>query len=274
MEINWFPGHMAKSMREIENNLAVADCVLYVLDARAVRSCFNPVFDKMLKIPVVYVINKSDTVSETVVKDWLEKLPQSVAVEGTNSSACKKRVLAAIKRVCAEVTEKQRKRGLNEHIRAVVLGVPNTGKSTVINSLCGKSSLVTGDKAGVTRSARWARVDQKLDILDTPGTLYPKITDRRVGENLAIIGSIRDEVLDVCELAEALISRLDDIDPSILESRYGKLPDGCGRLESVSRRRGFLQRGGVLDTERAASALIDDFRKGRLGKIALEYTNE
>lgn len=274
MEINWFPGHMAKSVREIESNLAVADCVLYVLDARAVRSCFNPVFDKMIKVPVVYIINKSDTVSETVVKDWLEKLPQSVAVEGTNASACKKRVLAAIKRACAEVTEKQKKRGLNEHLRAVVLGVPNTGKSTVINSLCGKSRLVTGDKAGVTRAARWARVDQTLDILDTPGTLYPKISDRRIGENLAAIGSIRDEVLDACELAEALISRLNAADPAILESRYGERIEGFAGLETIARRRGFVRRGGVSDTERAAAALVDDYRKGRLGKIALEYANE
>lgn len=274
MEINWFPGHMAKSMREIDDNLSRADCVLYVLDSRAVRSCFNPVFDEMIKIPVVYVLNKADTVTDDVVNGWLDKLRSkgniAVSVEGTNASACRKRVLSAIKTACAAVIERQKRRGLNEHLRAMVVGVPNTGKSTIINSLCNKSRLTTGDKAGVTRAALWARVDGTLDILDTPGTLYPKITDRRVGENLAIVGSIKDEVLDVSELAVALIDRLNAADPAILRQRFGDVVCSYEGLEVIAKKRGYLQRGGVADTERAAAAVIDDYRKGRLGKIALE----
>ncbi|MCH5165146.1 MAG: ribosome biogenesis GTPase YlqF [Clostridiales bacterium] len=277
MDINWFPGHMAKSTREIEDSLRSADCALYVLDSRAVKSCFNPAFDKMITVPIVYVLNKTDTVDASDVDAWIKRLNSernvAVAVEGTSSS-CRKKLLAAIKNVCAPTLERQRKRGLNEHIRAVVVGVPNTGKSTVINSLCGKARLITGDRAGVTRAAKWARVDETLDVLDTPGTLYPKITERTVGENLAVIGSIKDEVLDVTELAFSLVGKLNRIDKSILASRYGKEIDGVECLDEIAGVRGFKMRGGAFDTERAAAALIDDYRKGRLGKIALEYADE
>lgn len=274
MDINWFPGHMAKSTREIEANLKTADCAVYVLDSRAVLSCFNPAFDKMINIPIVYVLNKCDTVSAECVSDWIAKLSADnravVALEG-NSASCKKKLLPAIKRACHAVLNRQRTRGLNEHIKAVVIGVPNTGKSTIINSLCGKARLITGDRAGVTRAALWARVDATLDILDTPGTLYPKITDRRVGENLAIIGSIKDEVLDATELAVALIDRLNNIDSAILLGRYGVEIDANSGLDKIATARGFRIRGGEPDIDRAAAALIDDYRKGRLGKIALEY---
>lgn len=274
MEINWFPGHMARSTREIENNLKCCDCVLYVLDCRAVRSCFNPSFDAIINKPVVYVLNKADTAPETSVSEWLDKLSRgddiAVAVDGTSSS-CRKKLLSAIKRACSAAIEKQRKRGALVHIRAIVVGVPNTGKTTVINSLCGKARLKTGNRAGVTRSAQWARVDESLDILDTPGTLYPKITDRAVGENLAVIGSVKDEVIDVSELGIALIGKLNRIDDGLLSARYGcDLESSVEGLEHLAQVRGFKLRGGEWDGERAAAALIDDFRKGRLGKIALE----
>ena len=277
MDINWFPGHMAKSMREIESNLKACDCVLYVLDSRAVRSCFNPSFDGMINIPTVYVLNKTDTVAEEVTVGWLDKLNGggniAVAVEGT-SSACRKKLLFAVKKACAATLDRQKRRGINEHVRAMVLGVPNTGKSTVINSLGGKARLVTGNRAGVTRSVGWARVDSTLDLLDTPGTLYPKITDRKIGENLAIIGSIKDEVIDPSELAVALVSRLNGIDEGILASRYGENVEASfAGLETVAKKRGFKIRGGEFDTDRAAAALLDDYRKCRLGKIALEYAN-
>ncbi len=276
MDINWFPGHMAKSTREIESNLALADCAVYVLDSRAVRSCFNPTFDKLIKIPVIYILNKTDTVEQQITDEWIEKLQNdrdiAIAIEGVGSG-CRKKVLGAIKRVCAGVLERQRKRGINEHVRAVVIGVPNTGKSTIINSLCGKARLDTGDRAGVTRIAKWARVDSSLDILDTPGTLYPKISDRKIGENLAIIGSIKDEVVDSVELATALIARLNAIDGNILKTRYGnEISDSCG-LQNIAAARGFKIRGGEFDIERAASAVLEDYRKCRLGKIALERAN-
>lgn len=277
MEINWFPGHMAKSTRDIENALKIADCVVYVLDSRAVRSCFNPKFDEMIKVPVVYVLNKVDAVPKEIVSDWVNALSTcgniAIATNGTDSSS-RGKLTAAIKKACAPTLERQKKRGLNVHIRAAVVGVPNTGKSTLINCLCGKARLTTGNRAGVTRVAMWARVDETLDVLDTPGTLYPKITDRRVGENLAIVGSIRDEVLDITEIAVALISRLDGIDTAILSSRYGEMTGFDDRLEQIASARGYKIRGGELDYERAAVAIVDDFRKGRLGKIALERANE
>ncbi len=277
MEINWFPGHMNKSMREIENNLGVSDCAVYVLDARAVLSCFNPSFDEKINIPIVYVLNKADIAPSDVVNGWLNKLSgdkcAAVATDGTDVST-RKKLIASIKSVCAETIDKQKRRGLNEHLRAIVLGVPNTGKSTIINTLCGKSRLNTGDRAGVTRSATWCRVDNTLDVLDTPGTLYPKIFDRRVGVNLAIIGSIKDEVVDVTELACALVSRLRTIAPEAVEVRYGfdinSADDDYTALEMIAVKRGFKIRGGSPDVERAAAAVIDDYRKCRLGKIALE----
>ncbi|MCM1367284.1 MAG: ribosome biogenesis GTPase YlqF [Roseburia sp.] len=276
MEINWFPGHMAKSTREIESNLKSCDCVVYVLDSRAVRSCFNPNFDRMLNVPVVYVLGKADTAPEQVTNEWITKLSvggnYAVAINATDANF-RKKLLGAIRKACALVFERQRKRGLNVHARAMVIGVPNTGKSTLINLLCGKARLVTGNRAGVTRSVTWARVDETLDLLDTPGTLYPKITDRTVGENLAIIGSVKDEVLDVSELAVALIARLNGIDGNILGKRFGT-DIGEDGLNEIARVRGYRARGGEWDTERAAAALLDDFRKGRLGKIALEQANE
>ncbi len=273
MEINWFPGHMARSTREIESSLKACDCVVYVLDSRAVRSCFNPKFDGMINAPIVYLLNKCDTVERTVTDAWVKTLTNgkntAIATNGTDAG-CRKKLIAAIKNACRETLERQKRRGLNAHARAVVVGVPNTGKSTVINTLCGKARLDTGNRAGVTRSVVWARVDETLDVLDTPGTLYPKISDRRVGENLAIIGSIKDEVLDKTELALALIERLNGIDVNILQTRYGRAVEACDGLETIALSRGFKIRGGQPDTERAAAIILDDYRKCRLGKIALE----
>ncbi|MDE7463500.1 MAG: ribosome biogenesis GTPase YlqF [Clostridiales bacterium] len=277
MDINWFPGHMAKSTRDIENALKIADCVVYVLDSRAVKSCFNPKFDEMINVPIVYVLNKADAAPDGVVSDWVKRLSTkgtaAISTTGTDSSS-RGKLAAAIKTVCAPTLERQKKRGLNAHIRAAVVGVPNTGKSTLINSLCGKARLTTGNRAGVTRSAMWARVDETLDVLDTPGTLYTKIIDRRVGENLAIIGSIRDEVLDITEIAAALVSRLDGIDQAILSSRYGENTAFSDRLTQIAHARGYKIRGGEPDYDRASAAVVDDFRKGRLGKIALEKADE
>ena len=281
MDINWFPGHMNKSMRDIENNLAVSNCAVYVLDARAVLSCFNPSFDAKIDIPIVYVLNKADTVQADVVNGWLKRLSVGknavIATDGADVST-RKKLIAAVKSVCSEAIAKQKRRGLNEHLRAIVLGVPNTGKSTIINTLCGKAWLNTGDRAGVTRTATWCRVDNTLDVLDTPGTLYPKISDRKAGENLAIIGSIKDEVVDTTELACALVSRLRTVAPEAVNARYGfdmnLIDDDYSVLEAIAKKRAFKLRGGELDCERAAVALIEDFRKCRLGKIALERADD
>lgn len=277
MQINWFPGHMAKSTREIKQNLEVCDCVVYVLDSRAVRSCFNPDFDAVINVPVLYVLNKADMVPPSAVKAWTAALAANdcgIVAVGAINSASRSALLAAVKEAAKARLEKQKNRGLNAHIRAMVIGVPNTGKSTLINLLCKSSALETGNKAGVTRNARWARVDGMLDLLDTPGTLYPKIHDRTVAENLAIVGSIKDELIDFCEIAIALISRLNKLLPEVLYDRYKCTETGMDGLEQIAQSRGYKARGGVYDTERAAHALIDDFRKGRLGKIALEYPHD
>lgn len=277
MQINWFPGHMAKSTREITQNLEVCDCVVYVLDSRAVRSCFNPDFDAVINVPILYVLNKADMAPQAAVKAWTAALASNdcgIVAVGAINAVSRNSLLAAVKEAAKARLEKQKNRGLNAHIRAMVIGVPNTGKSTLINLLCKNSALETGNKAGVTRNARWARVDGMLDLLDTPGTLYPKIHNRTVAENLAIIGSIKDELIDFCEIAIALIERLNKLQPDVLCDRYNCIETGMDGLEQIAKNRGYKARGGVFDTERAAHALIDDFRKGRLGKIALEYPHD
>ena len=274
--INWYPGHMTKSIRMIEENIRLIDCLVYVLDARAPYSCINPDFERYIqRLPVVYVLNKADLADPAQTEKWKRKLTgeRGVAV-ATNASASKSCavIVAEIRRLCADKISRYASKGVKTSVKAMVLGVPNTGKSTIINNLIGKAKAVTGNKAGVTRGKQWFRVNDSVEVLDTPGTLYPKLSDQNIARRLAYLGSIKDEVVDGYELAIELISDLDKINPAAIEGRYGFTPtcDGEKDLTSVAKSRGFLLRGGDIDLERAAVALIDDFRKGRLGKITLD----
>lgn len=274
MIINWFPGHMNRSLREMEEKIRLVDAVVYVLDSRAPFSCINPELDRISEgKPVVYVLNKADLVEAADLSCWIARLSGSgkyaLKLDSTATNASK--ILAEkLREVCADKIAKKKARGINAVIRAMVIGVPNSGKSTLINNLCGKAKTLTGNKAGVTRGQQWVRVTPYLEVLDTPGTLYPKLDDRTVALDLAFIGSIRDEVLDMYGLAAELVKKL--APSGAIERRYGVVPsaDEHETLTDIARARGFLVKGGETDDERAAYAVIDDFRKGRMGKIILE----
>lgn len=266
---------MNRSLREMEEKIKLVDAVIYVLDARAPFSCINPAFGKLIADrPVIYTLNKADTVSESDLAPWIDRLSAGNAkAVRTNSTASGAAKIIADKlfTLCAEKIERKKARGIKAVIRAMVIGVPNSGKSTLINNLCGKSKTVTGNRAGVTRAQQWVKITPYLEVLDTPGTLYPKLDDMNVALNLAFIGSIKDEVVDTYELALELVKKLYS-EGDALQKRYGAelCGDAVKDLSAIALKRGLLIKGGQPDTERAAAAVIDDFRKGRMGKIMLE----
>lgn len=278
MNIHWYPGHMTKSMRLIEENLRNVDVLVYVLDARAPRSCINPQFDRMIgERPVIYVLNKADLADKTATEAFKKNLSgDKRAVVTMNATASKSgsAIPALAQKLCAEKLERYRSKGVRTTVRAMVIGVPNCGKSTIVNNLCGAAKTVTGNRAGVTRGKQWVRVSDDFEVLDTPGTLYPKLEDQRAARRLAMIGSIKDEVVDTHELALCLIEELQSVAPAAVSTRYKVQAGDVDVLTAVGRSRGYLVRGGEVDSERAAIALLDDFRKGRLGAITLDCVDE
>lgn len=268
--IQWYPGHMAKAMRMIEESVSLADGIIYVLDARCPAASFNK---KLLSAignkPVLYVLNKIDLADEKV--DLLAKAMgvRFVKLNGVKSSS-RRDILGAIDKMVAEKREKTLAKGYNKTFRFLVIGVPNTGKSTVINLLAGAKEAQTGDKAGVTRGKQWIRFDG-YDLLDTPGTMPPSLENQALALHLAYAGSINDDILDLDDIALELLGELCAKYPNRLKDRYG-ITGGSNleMLECVCKRMGFILRGGEYDFERGEKCVIDDFRKGRLGRITLD----
>lgn len=272
--IQWFPGHMTKAMRMMESTVPLADGIIYVLDARCPASSFNR---KLLKMsgskPVLYVLNKADLADERA--DALMKIIGGNAVKINAANANSKRdITAAIEKLIAEKRERNLAKGYNKTFRFMVVGVPNTGKSTVINLLAGAKRTVTGDKAGVTRGKQWIRLGS-FELLDTPGTMPPSFDNQSLALRLAYVGSINDDILDLDDIALELLGELYEKYPGRLEERYG-ITGGTKleMLDCVCKRRGLVLRGGEYDYERAERAVIDDFRKGRLGRITLDSTED
>lgn len=279
MIINWFPGHMNKALKMMEKELDVVDVIIYVLDGRAPLSCDNPSFKSITKNkPIIYVINKIDLANDEKTKKW-QKFYNSqenslcILLNSTLSNSSKI-IVESAKKMLSKKLEKNKAKGIFLPMRAMVIGVPNCGKSTLINNLCGKGKTITGDKPGVTRGKQWVKIDNSLEVLDTPGTLWPDLTDYTVSHNLAYIGSIKEEVLDVASLALDFISDINKIDENILKDRYkidfSSDDELIDIFEKICKARGFVLRGNNFDYERCARAILDDFKKGRLGKITLD----
>lgn len=274
--LQWFPGHMTKAVRMMEDNVKLVDGVLMVLDARAPRASMNKKLDNLFKNKkVLYVINKCDLVEE---KD-LSALLSDFKKEGLNAigiSAMNKRTVDLLyERIFALLKEKllrNKEKGVFKPIRIMVAGIPNTGKSTIINALSGGKKTTTGNKAGVTKGKQWVRL-KELELLDTPGTMPPAFENQEYAKHLAYIGSMNDANLDFGDLAYELIKELKEKHPQKLIEKYGLEDLNAETLEifnAICVRRGFLLRGGEYDYERCANAIIDDLRKGRIGKIMFD----
>ncbi len=272
--IQWFPGHMTKAMRMMEQSVPLADGIIYVLDARCPAASFNGKLIKMAgNKPVLYVLNKYDLADERA--DALMKIIGANAVKINASNANSKRVVSeAINRLTADKREKSLAKGYSKIFRFMVVGVPNTGKSTVINLLAGSKRTHTGDKAGVTRGKQWIRLDG-FELLDTPGTMPPAFENQKLALHLAFVGSINDDILDIDDIALELLGELYEKYPARLQERYG-IAGGTKleMLDCVCKKRGFILKGGDYDYERAERAVIDDFRKGRLGRITLDTVGD
>jgi ribosome biogenesis GTPase A len=273
---------MTKTIKEIKENLALADFVIELLDARIPYSSGNPELARILPDKKrITVLNKSDLAHPEATARWIEHFKNrsitALAIDSLSGSGVRELMLKITERG-EMVREKWQKRGRkNKRIRVMIAGIPNVGKSSLINRIAGKASARTGDKPGVTRGRQWVKVAEGIDLLDTPGVLWPKFDEERVGVNLAITGAIKEEVLDREELALKLIERLFQLDPELLKRGYGivQLEETPYRvLEQVGSARGCMVRGGRIDTLRTSIILLEDFRSGRLGRITLELPED
>lgn len=278
MNIQWFPGHMTKAVRMMSDNVKLVNGVVYVLDARAVISCINPTFDKIIgDKPVLYAVNKIDLVEKSDLDKWRNYFESNklnyVFIDSTNN-ANGKVMVNKINALLSDVVEKYKAKGVNKTLRVMIVGIPNCGKSTLINCICKSKRAITGDKAGVTKGKQWVTVSDGLELLDTPGTLCPAFDNQTIAENIAFIGGINENILDNGDLCLALIERLTLICPELLRTRYNLsvLEDTpLKTYEAIAKSRGFLLKGGDYDYERCAKAVIDDFRKQKIGKIMLDF---
>lgn len=279
MIIQWFPGHMAKTRRLISDNLKLVDVVIELLDARIPLSSRNPEIDSLVGIkPRVIALNKSDLADLNQNKAWEDYfVNKGIEVIYTNSltGTGLGELKGKLKQLTRKKLESAQARGrLQRPIKTMVVGIPNVGKSAFINRIAGKASAMTGDRPGVTRIQQWVRINPEIQLLDTPGILWPKFEDHETGLNLAFTGAIKDEIMDTAELASKLMERLSVIYPERLKERY-KIIDleaksGMSLLEEAGKKRGCLVSGGAVDLYRIAVIVLDEFRGGKIGRITLE----
>ncbi len=271
--IQWYPGHMAKAVRMMEDNLKLCDAVVFVLDARAPASTYNPRLKKLVgNKPVLYLLNKGDMADgkvESLLAAMRESGKRALRISA-NAPSFARTVRGAMAELVREKSERLKEKGIVVPLRFLIAGIPNTGKSTLINLLSGERKTVTGDKAGVTRSKQWVKCGA-FELMDTPGTMPPSCENQTLAKRLAYLGSINDDILEMDEIALALLEELWETYPEGLKERYGI--EGGTPLEMLERvcvRRGFILRGGEFDYERGERALIDDFRKGRIARVCLD----
>ncbi len=277
MNVQWYPGHMTKAKRMMQENIKLVDLILELVDARVPFSSRNPDIDELGKQKArIILLNKCDLADEKKTALWdayFRKQGFQVVLANSRSGAGLKAIHGAVAQACKEKIERDRKRGiLNRPIRAMVAGIPNVGKSTFINSFAGKACTKTGNKPGVTRGAQWVRLNKQVELLDTPGILWPRFEEPQAGLRLAMIGSIKDEVVNREELALELLHFLCEVYPGVLKQRYGisETEDTPAMLSDIAKSRGCLLKGGELDTGKAVGILLEEFRGGKLGRFTLE----
>ncbi|MCR5499104.1 MAG: ribosome biogenesis GTPase YlqF [Acetatifactor sp.] len=275
--LNWYPGHMTKARRMMQESMVLIDLVIEVLDARIPYASRNPDIDELAKGKSrIILLNKSDLADPKGNQKWIkhfEAMGAHVLEINAKSGAGVKNIRGLVEKACKEKIERDRRRGIvNRPIRAMVVGIPNVGKSTFINAFAGKACTKTGNKPGVTKGKQWIRMGKNLELLDTPGILWPKFEDREVGIHLAFIGSMNDEIIVLDDLALELIGTIQTRYPGALSARYEIEEDAklATVLERIAQSRGCFSKGGELDLSKAASILIEDFRSGRIGRMTLE----
>ena len=278
MQFQWYPGHMTKAKRQMQEDMKLIDLVIELVDARIPMSSRNPDIDELGKNKArLILLNKADLADDKASSAWMsffkEKGYYVVKVDARNKG-CMKAISSVIAEACKEKTERDRKRGIkNRPVRAMVVGIPNVGKSTFINTFAGKACAKTGNKPGVTKGKQWIRLNKSVELLDTTGILWPKFEDQSVGLRLALIGSIKDEILNIDELALALIELLKEYYSGVLTERYGvdEKQATADILMEIAKNRNCIKAGNELDYSKAAVLLLDEFRSGKLGEITLEF---
>lgn len=275
--INWYPGHMTKALRQMKEDIKLIDVVIELIDARIPYSSKNPDIDKLAENKKrVILLNKSDMADDKLTKQWKEHYEgkgYAVAIINSKTGNGIKAINDLVLKVCAEKIAKDRAKGiLNRPIRAMIVGIPNVGKSTFINSFAGKACAKTGNKPGVTKGKQWIRLNKNVELLDTPGVLWPKFEDQQVGLRIAWIGSINEDILNPYDLAVKLCEYLYHNYPGILNTKYGveECENGEEMLLRIAIKRACLLKGGIPDTNRVAIFVMDDFKNGRIGKITAE----
>jgi len=283
MNIQWFPGHMAKTRRLLSENLKLVDVVIELLDARIPKSSQNPEIDKLVKNkPRVIAMNKSDLADPEKNSMWVERFRRygidAICINSLTGEGIPN-LVRQIKKIMEPKLQKAAEKGLIQRpVRTMIVGIPNVGKSALINKIAGKAAAVTGDRPGVTRNKQWVRINPEIQLLDTPGILWPKFDDPQTGMNLAFTGAIRDEIIDIDTLASNLLEILAKLYPEQLKGRYkfDEVQDKPGHvlLEEAGRKRGCLVSGGEVDYYRISSIILDEFRAARIGRITLETPEE
>ena len=277
MDYEWFPGHMTKAMRQMKEDIKLIDLIIELLDARIPLSSRNPEIDNLGQNKArLVLLNKADLADEKQNNKWIEYFKEkgivALKINSKNKQGIKE-INNAVNIACKEKIERNLKRGIkNRPIRAMVVGIPNVGKSTFINAYAGKNCAKTGNKPGVTKGKQWIRLNKNLELLDTPGVLWPKFDDQKIGMHLAFIGSMNDNILDVSELAFQLIKLLENLYPNAIKDRYSIEGDDniLQIMYQIAEVRGCKLKGNQPDLDKTSKIVLDDFRSGKLGRITLD----